>query len=248
MLMSRKMKCIIIDDEPLAIDLLRAYCDKTVFLQLAGTFTNPLDALSIIKEQKVDLIFCDIEMPQISGIDFIQSLDKKPLFIFTTAYSQYAIEGFDLNAVDYLVKPIPYPRFIKAVSRAKDLLTPKQETTEANVFPSHGKPSSTYNHIFVKAEYDSIRINLDDIEYIQGLKDYLKIHLVNTNKAILTLMNFKEMLEKLPGNQFMRVHKSFIVNINCIKKVQRNRIIINDIRIPIGESHRAEFYEVLGLK
>jgi DNA-binding LytR/AlgR family response regulator len=124
----------------------------------------------------------------------------------------------------------------------------KQKTVVANVFPSHGTLHPTTNHIFVKAEYDSIRINLDDIEYIQGLKDYLKIHLVNTNKAILTLMNFKEILDKLPANQFLRVHKSFIVNINSIKKVQRNRIIINDIRIPIGESHRAEFYSVLGLK
>ncbi len=242
------MKCIIIDDEPLAIDVLMDYCQKMDFIQLEGTFTNPLEAISVIKEKKIDLIFCDIEMPQINGIDFITSLDNIPMFIFTTAYSQYAVEGFNLNAIDYLVKPIPYNRFIKAISRAKEVMAYKGTPPKENVFPSIGEnQKSTPNYIFIKAEYESVKINLDDIEYIQGLKDYLKIHVVGTNKTILTLMSFKEILEKLPSNQFLRVHKSFVVNLSRIKTVQRNRIVINDVRIPIGESHKANFFSALGL-
>ncbi|MAU16592.1 MAG: DNA-binding response regulator [Muricauda sp.] len=244
------MKCIIIDDEPLAIDVLMEYCQKLDFIELEDTFTNSLEAISVIKEKKIDLIFCDIEMPQMNGIDFINSLDNIPLFIFTTAYSQYAVEGFNLNAIDYLVKPIPYNRFIKAISRAKEILAYRKSPTKLNdnVFPSYGD-SNTANpgYIFVKAEYESVKINLDDIEYIQGLKDYLKIHVKNTNKAILTLMSFKEILDKLPTNQFVRVHKSFVVNISCIKTVQRNRIVINDMRIPIGESYKSSFFSNLGL-
>ncbi len=241
------MNCIIIDDEPLAIEVLQGYCEKMDFIYLIGTYTNPLEAITAIKEKKIDLIFCDIEMPQISGIDFINSLDNKPLFIFTTAYSQYAVEGFELNAVDYLVKPIPYPRFIKAISRAKELLADKNIPVESHIFPSHGEKKAPQNFIFVKAEYESIKIDLDDIEYIQGLKDYLKIHITGTNKAILTLMSFKEVLERLPTNQFLRVHKSFVVNVNYIKTVQRNRIVINDVRIPIGESFKTDFFSILGL-
>lgn len=241
------MKCIIIDDEPLAIDVLKGYCEQMDLLELVATYTNPLDAISVIKEKNIDLIFCDIEMPQLSGIDFISSLDNLPLFIFTTAYPQYALEGFNLNAVDYLLKPIPYHRFIKAVVRAKELLSYREKNIEPNVFSSHGESTDKKPFIFVKAEYESVKIDLDAIEYIQGLKDYLKIHIVNTNKAILTRMSFKEILDKLPANQFLRVHKSYIVNINAIKTIQRNRIVINDTRIPIGESHKMEFFSVLGL-
>jgi len=244
------MKCIIIDDEPLAIDVLKEYCQKMDFIELEETFTNPLEAISVIKEKKIDLIFCDIEMPQINGIDFINSLDNTPLFIFTTAYSQYAVEGFNLNAIDYLVKPIPYHRFIKAISRAKEVLAYRKSPVSLNdnVFPSHGESKSANpGYIFVKAEYESIKINLDNIEYIQGLKDYLKIHVRDTNKAILTLMSFKEILDKLPSHQFVRAHKSFVVNIGCIKTIQRNRIVINDMRIPIGESYKSTFLNNLGL-
>lgn len=241
------MRCIIIDDEPLAIDVLTGYCDKIDFIELVGTFTNPLDAIPILKERKVDLIFCDIELPQISGVDFIGSLENRPLFIFTTAYSQYAVEGFELNAVDYLVKPIPYHRFIKSVSRAKELMAKKEIPAMSNVFSSHGEPTENQKFIFVRAEYESVKIDLDDIQYIQGLKDYLKIYVVKTNKAILTLMSFKEMQDNLPSNQFHRVHKSYVVNVNFIKTIQRNRIVINDIRIPIGESYKSDFLSILGL-
>ncbi|OWW23961.1 DNA-binding response regulator [Zobellia sp. OII3] len=244
------MNCILIDDEPLAIEILADYCKKIGFIEVIGTFTNPLEAIATINGKKVDLIFCDIEMPQINGLDFISALDNPPLFIFTTAYSQYAVEGFELNAVDYLVKPIPYQRFIKAVLRAKELMARKDVpavATVANVFPSYGDTNENQKFIFVKSEHESVKINLDDIQYVQGLKDYLKIHVVGCNKAILTLLSFKDILEKLPQNQFIRVHKSFVVNVNFIKTIQRNRIVIDDIRIPIGESHKTQFFSMLGL-
>lgn len=241
------MNCIIIDDEPLAIDVLTDYCKKIDFTEVVGTFTNPLDAISIIREKNIDLIFCDIEMPQISGLEFISALENRPLFIFTTAYTQYAVEGFELNAVDYLVKPIPYHRFIKAVSRTKEILAQREKPSIANIFPSNGGQNDTQKFIFVKSEHENIKIDLDEIEYIQGLKDYLKIHIKGTNKTILTLLSFKDLLDKLPQNQFIRVHKSFVVNVNVIKTIQRNRIVINDTRIPIGESHKTQFFSFLGL-
>lgn len=245
------MKCIIIDDEPLAIDLLDGYCKQIEFLELVGSYTNALDAISILKEKKIDLVFIDIEMPQITGIEFMDSLDTKPLFIFTTAYSQYAIEGFNLNAVDYLLKPIPYQRFIKAVSRAKELHYFKDQPEIKllnNTFSAGGEIQEPQNFIFVKAEYENVKILKNDIKYIQGLKDYLKIHILSSNKPILTLMSFKELSDKLPQNQFLRAHKSFIVNVSFIRAIQRNKIIIDDFRIPIGESYKAEFLLRIGLK
>lgn len=243
------MKCIIIDDEPLAIDVIKEYCSKIDFLQLQGTYTNALDAITVLQEHKIDLIFCDIEMPQINGIDFINSLDNKPLFIFTTAYSQYAVEGFELNAVDYLLKPIPYHRFIRAVTRAKELYSHKKKPLVENLFPLGGQVEKSDNEsfIFVKSEYENIKINKEDIKYIQGLKDYLKIHIVNTNKPILTLMSFKEINNKMSSNQFLRVHKSFIINITHIKAIQKSKIIIDDVRIPIGESYKVKVFARLGL-
>jgi len=241
------VKCIIIDDEPLAIDVLKTYCEKLPFLNLRGCYTSALDAIVAIKEQKIDLIFSDIEMPQINGIEFINSLDNKPLFIFTTAYSQYAIEGFELNAIDYLVKPIPYQRFIKAVTRAKELMSLREQKVVERVFPSTGEPTHSHNFLFVKSEYETIRIGTENIKYIQGLKDYLKIHVEGTNKPVLTIMSFRDILEKLPKGQFIRVHKSFVVNVSYIKAIQRNRVLIDDIRIPVGEFYKNDFFTRLGL-
>ncbi|SDE36084.1 two component transcriptional regulator, LytTR family [Pricia antarctica] len=242
------MKCIIIDDEPLAVEVLQDYCKKLDFLELEGTFNNPLDSIPIINRKNIDLIFSDIEMPQMNGIDFIDSLENRPFFIFTTAYSHYAVDGFELNAVDYLVKPIPYGRFVKAVSRVQGLLTKNGEVRDTNIFPSSGGSENGDNFIFVKAEYENIKIRIDDIKYVQGLKDYLKIHVVSTNKPILTLMSFKELHDRLPSNLFERAHKSFLVNVNHIGSIQRNRIVIDDIRLPIGESYKSTFLFRLGLR
>ncbi|MEL6974582.1 MAG: LytTR family DNA-binding domain-containing protein [Bacteroidota bacterium] len=241
------LKCIIIDDEPLAIGILRSYCEDLGGIEIAGTFTNPFEAIELFSKEKIDLVFLDIEMPQINGIDFITSIDKKPHFIFTTAYPQYAIQGFDLNAVDYLVKPIPFVRFIKAINRVKKLseLNNLASGNSSNLSPSSG--ASTANQfLFVKSDYESVKINMDEIKYIQGLKDYLKIHTLDP-KPILTLMNFKDILLKLNPDQFIRVHKSFVVNITRILSIQRNKIIIDDIRIPIGESYKESFMKRLGL-
>ncbi|WP_299433520.1 LytTR family DNA-binding domain-containing protein [uncultured Aquimarina sp.] len=242
------MKCIIIDDEPLALNIIKSYCEDLGTLEVTGVFTNALEALDIINNNKVDLVFSDIEMPQINGIDFIKALDHKPLFIFTTAYSQYAIEGFELNAVDYLVKPIPFPRFIKAVNRAKEIFELKKDNKASLITKKVPVKTTTTpdQFIFVKSEYENIKIKLETIKYIEGLKDYLKIH-ISTGKPVLTLMSFKAIQLKLPENNFVRIHRSFIVNINCVEAVQKSKIIIDTIRIPIGESYKADFLKRIGI-
>lgn len=242
------MKCIIIDDEPFAIELIKEYCSKIDFIELVGVYTNALDSISVIKEQKVDLIFSDIEMPQINGIDFINSLDNKPLFIFTTAYSQYAVDGFELNAVDYLVKPIPYHRFIKAVSRAKEIIANRSLSMTSNVFSSAGEEKTSEDFIFVKADYENIKVNIEAIKYIQGLKDYLKIYVLDTHKPILTLMSFKDLLSRLSERNFIRIHRSYAINIHYIKTIQKNKVVIDDMRIPIGDSYKGYFLDRLGIK
>ena len=242
------MNCIIIDDEPLALSIIKSYCEELGGLMVAGMYTNPLDSIDRIQKGGIDLVFLDIEMPQISGIDFIQALENKPYFIFTTAYAEYAAAGFDLNAIDYLVKPIPFPRFVKAVNRVKEIyeLRLKQSQLKENLIPAGNLLTSEDRFVFVKSEYDNVKIRLEDITYIQGLKDYLKIHLVN-GKPILTLMNFKSMEDKLPDHSFIRVHRSYLVNVNCIKTVQKSKIVLDDIRIPIGDSFRDDFMRRIGL-
>jgi DNA-binding LytR/AlgR family response regulator len=229
------MKCIIIDDEPLAIELLEDFISKIPFLELVASCSNGFEATSILQEQKIDLIFTDIEMPDFSGIDFIKSLEVKPLFIFTTAYSHYAVEGFNLNAIDYLVKPIPFHRFLKAATRAQNLLSLKIEEEK----PTLDK-ENIQEFIFVKSEYENLKINLSDIKYIESLKDYIKIH-THKEKPILTLSSLKSFEEKLGKLNFIRVHKSYIVSLKHIYSVQRNRIIIDDNWIPIGLNYRDDF-------
>ncbi|MFY0713186.1 response regulator transcription factor [Seonamhaeicola sp. NFXS20] len=230
------MTCIIIDDEPLALDLLEDFISKISFLELIASCSNGFEATNILHQQKIDLIFTDIEMPNFSGIDIIKSLEYKPHFIFTTAYSHYAVEGFNLNAIDYLVKPIPFHRFLKAATRALNVITEKPETTTITV----EKPSTEPEFIFVKSEYENLKVNVNEIKYIEGLKDYVKIYTGN-KKPILTLNSLKKFEEKLGQKNFIRVHKSFIVSINHIHSVQRNRIIIDDKRIPIGISYKNDF-------
>lgn len=242
------MNCIIIDDEPLAIGIIKSYCEDIGGLQVIKTFTNPLESIGLIQKEETDLVFLDIEMPQITGIEFVKSIDKKPLFIFTTAYPEFAIDGFDLNAVDYLVKPIPFPRFVKAINRAKELLSLRKGTANmGNVSSASGNDKATDQFIFVKSDYGNVKIKLENITHIQGLKDYLKIHVDIEKKPILTLMNFKDIEAKLSSNNFIRVHRSFIVNINKIHSVQKSKIVIHDIRIPIGDSYKVEFFTRLGL-
>ncbi|WP_262905133.1 LytR/AlgR family response regulator transcription factor [Neotamlana sargassicola] len=230
------ISCIIIDDEPLALELLEDFISKIEFLDLIASCSNGFEATNILRNNKVDLIFTDIEMPNFSGIDIIKSLDYNPHFIFTTAYSHYAVEGFNLNAIDYLVKPIPFHRFLKAATRAQSIINnEKQEPTVVNV----EKPAPEQDFIFVKSEYENLKVNINDIKYIEGLKDYIKIY-TNKDKPILTLNSLKNFEEKLSHN-FIRVHKSYIVSLNHIHSVQRNRIIIDEKWIPIGVSYKTEF-------
>ena len=229
------IRCIIIDDEPLAVELLEDFVSKVSFLSLVKSCSSAFEAISVIQEGTIDLIFSDIEMPDFTGIEFIKSIKNKPLFIFTTAYSHYAVEGFNLNAVDYLVKPIPFHRFLTAVNRAQELFELKTEA-ETVVQPLSMHSS---DFIFVKSDYENLKVNLNTIRYIEGLKDYIKIY-TNDPKPILTLNSLKAFEEKLPAN-FIRVHRSFIVSLNHINSVQRNRIIIDKVYIPIGKNYKDEF-------
>ena len=241
------MKCVIIDDEPLAIDVIESYINRIGGIEIIAKCTNPLDAISILNKQHVDLVLLDIEMPNLTGIELVKALDNIPQFIFTTAYPQYALDGFNLNATDYLVKPIPFHRFLKAISRAKEKFDLEQGSSKS--ISSFDSSSNVVKNdfIFVKSEYDNVKINIEEIKYLEGLKDYIKIYKVDSNKAILTLSNFKEIQDKLPSNQFIRVHRSYIVNTSFIKSVQKTKIVIDDIRIPIGETFKKEVLKRLGV-
>ncbi|MCC4213095.1 LytR/AlgR family response regulator transcription factor [Leeuwenhoekiella parthenopeia] len=240
------MRCIIVDDEPLALDVLSSYLEKIEGIELVARCTSPLDAVNILSSDEViDLVFLDIEMPNLTGIELVKSLDRLPQFIFTTAYPQYALEGFDLNATDYLVKPVPFHRFLKAVSRAREKYDSISKQAEPKSQVSGIIQENVPDFIFVKSEYENIKIDTADIKYLQGLKDYIKIYTYSQTKAILTLSSFKELLDKLPAASFIRVHRSYVVNINAIRAVQKSRVIIGEMRIPIGETYKDEVLKKL---
>ena len=235
------LKTVIIDDEPLAIDVIKNYCATVTHIEVISYFTNPVEAMNFINTNAVDLIFLDIEMPLLSGIEFIDTLKNKPQFIFTTAYPQFAINGFELEAVDYLIKPISYIRFLKSVNKVKLPGQEKQHTAlQPETIISGTATEDTF--LFVKSEHESLKIFISEIKYVEGLKDYLKINL-SSGKYILTLSNFKNLMERLPEKTFIRVHNSYIVNLNYVNSVQRNRIIIDAARIPISESYKKQFFE-----
>jgi DNA-binding LytR/AlgR family response regulator len=240
------MKCIIIDDEPLAVDVIESYLNQIDEMEIVAKCNNPLEAITLINKHRIDLVFLDIEMPNLTGIDLVKTIENIPQFIFTTAYPQYALDGFNLNATDYLIKPIPFHRFLKAVSRAKDKyqLAINSRTNISSAGQHNIDPSD--NFIFVKSEYENIKIEVNDIKYIQGLKDYIKIYTTNSNKAILTLSSFKVILDKLPTH-FIRVHRSYIVNINYIKALQKTKLVIDEVRIPIGETFKKDVLMRLGV-
>jgi len=237
------MKCIIIDDEPLAVDVIEAYLQQVGGMEIVAKCNNPLEAITILNKHQVDLVFLDIEMPNLTGLDLVKTIENIPQFIFTTAYPQYALEGFELNATDYLVKPIPFQRFLKAVSRAKEKYELEQ-TTFSNVTSETLEEKPDF--IFVKSEYENIKINVHDIDYIEGLKDYIKIHVKSSSKSLLTLSSFKNILEKLPSN-FIRTHRSYIINIDSIRALQKTKVIIGDVRIPIGETYKETVLKRLGV-
>lgn len=238
-----EIKTVIIDDEPLAVEVIQNYCNTLPEISVLKCFNNPVEALGFIHKNSVDLVFLDIQMPQLTGLEFIDTLAYKPMVIFTTAYPQYAVEGFELEALDYLVKPISYKRFLKAFNKVNPV---KEESFALPAPPFLQSNPPEDNFVFVKAEYGSVKIFVSEITYIQGLKDYLKINL-NNGKYVLTLSNFKSLMDKLPEKMFIRVHNSYVVNLSYVDSVQRNRIIIDTLRIPVSESYKKSFFERLGL-
>jgi len=232
-----KLKAIAIDDEPLALRLVSDYIDKTPFLELVGSFDNPLDAIDFLSSQSADLIFVDIQMPDLTGIEFARSLEDAPKIIFTTAYEKYALEGFKLNAIDYLLKPFSYEEFLKAAQKAR-----KQSELEAN---SHPSIEANNQFLFLKSEYKIRRINFNDILYIEGLKDYIKVYTTGEDKPVLSLNSMKSLEQKLPETRFMRVHRSFIVNLERIDTIERSRIIFGKTYIPVSDQYKDKFQEYL---
>lgn len=279
------ISCIVVDDEPLAVRLMESYVAKTPFLSLKGSFTSGTAAYSFLQDNPVDLLFCDIQMPNLSGMELSRMLPERTRIIFTTAFSEYAVEGFKVRALDYLLKPISYEDFLSAAMKAKEYLeliddkslrqaqrpsglvtepavstlvtepavrrgSPTTEVTEPAVSTSVTEPVEVTGQrkiksIFVKTEYRLQQIDLDRITYIEGLKDYVKIHLNNGTAPILSLMRLKALEDTLPKEDFVRVHKSFIVRLAAIEAIERNHILIGPSRIPIGDTYQTALYQAL---
>ena len=238
------MNCLAIDDEPLALNIIEDYAEKVPYLNLVGKCTNAFEALNLMQQHKIDLIFLDIEMPHLSGIDFLQSIEKRPYIIFTTAYPDYAVQGFELNAADYLLKPIEFNRFLKAVNKVYGLYNlQREDTVNVAAAPHHEIHSTTPDYLLIKVEYATVKVEFNSILYIEGLKDYVKIN--TGGKPLLTKSTMKNIEEKLPSNMFTRVHKSFVVNLARIESIENNRILINDRRIPIGSQYKNSFFDLV---
>lgn len=231
------INAIAIDDEPLALQLVSGYIEKTPGLNLAGSFDNPLDAIEFLNNEAVDLIFVDIQMPDLSGLEFTRSLAKGPKVIFTTAYEKYALEGFRLDVIDYLLKPFSYEEFLKAVQKAVRLIKLEKEVPE--------QVDTNNEFLFLKSDYKIRRINFNDILYIEGLKDYVKVFIHGSDKPVLSLITLKALEAKLPEAKFMRVHRSFIVNLERIDTIERSRIVFGKTYIPVSEQYKDKFQEFL---
>lgn len=225
------LRCLAIDDEPLALELLEDNISKVSYLQLVAACSNPLEAAQALKQQPVDLIFLDIQMPGLTGLQFIQSFTQKPMFILITAYEKYALDGYSLDVIDYLVKPVSLERFIKACNKAWELHRLKNNQLSDTV------KEAAPEYLFVPVEYSLIKIVIANIVWIEGLKDYIKIHLYQSSKPVVTRMNMKAIEDELPST-FIRIHKSYIVSINYITAVRKNSVFIGDLELPVGENYR----------
>ena len=229
------IRCIAIDDEPLALTQIAGYINKTPFLELVGQYASALQAIGVMGNTSIDLMFVDINMPDLNGLDFVRTLEKPPRIVFVTAYSEYALEGFRVDALDYLLKPVSYVDFLKSANKAKSW------------FDNHPQKSdetrSDKDFLFVKSDYKVLRINFSDIIYIEGMSEYIKIHLANS-KPVMTLLSMKFIEEQLPADRFMRVHRSYIVNLSKISVIERNRIIFDGkVYIPVSEQYKTRFQE-----
>ncbi len=235
-----RLKCIAIDDEPFALQQIAVYIRKLPFLELVGECSSAFEAFEILEKQKVDLMFVDINMPDLNGLEFVKSLAQKPLLIFTTAYNEYALEGFKVDALDYLLKPFSFTEFSVAATKARNQFELIQKSNQ--------KPEKLENNdefLFIKSEYKIVRINLNDILYIEGMKEYVRIHHIG-QKPVMTLLSIKSLEEKLPAEKFMRVHRSYIVNLDKVTTVERFRIVFDDkVRIPVSDNYKEKFQNFL---
>lgn len=235
------LNCIVIDDEPLAIRLLSDYIEKTNGLALLKAFSNPIEALQYAGENRPDLIFLDIQMPELTGIQFMKIANGKYPIILTTAYDNYALDSYEFDVIDYLLKPISLDRFMIAANKAKERLQAPATTAPSISSPA---PSAGPGYIFVKSDYKTLKISLAEILYLEGLGDYVCIHL--PGKKILTLEKMKHLATTLPDSNFIRVHKSYLVAIDKIDFIERNRIVINEQRLPIGATYKDAFWNRIG--
>jgi two-component system response regulator LytT len=231
------IRTIAIDDEPLALQLITGYISRTPVLELVGSFANPIDAMEFLSKESVDLIFLDIQMPDLTGLDFIRTLHNKPKIIFATAFAKYALEGFKLEVTDYLLKPFTYEEFLVSVGKAKNLIDLERKAMN--------KVEANSEFLFLKSEYKIRRINFNDIRYIEGMKDYVKVYTVHEEKPVLSLSSMKTIESKLPPEKFMRVHRSFIVNLEKITTIERNRIVFGKVYIPVSDQYKDKFQDFL---
>jgi two-component system, LytTR family, response regulator LytT len=231
------IKCIAIDDEPLALKQIGEYIKKTPFLELTGQYESALKAIEVLEKTSVDLMFIDINMPDLSGMDFVKTVKNPPMVVFITAYSEYALEGFAVNAIDYLLKPIGYNDFLKSANKARKYFQ--------NIITETKKEGKTREYLFVKSGYKIIRISLEDIIFIEGKREYVRIHLTN-GKSLMPLMSLRLLEDQLPSDKFMRVHRSYIVSLGKIATIDHSRIIFEGkVNIPVSEQYKEAFYNYL---
>lgn len=233
------MNCIIIDDEPLALELLADNIRMVDNLHLVASCHSATQAMEVLLQQQVDLVFCDIQMPGINGLQFVKSLTNKPLIIFVTAYDQFALDGYELDVVDYLLKPVAVERFLKACNKAKTIY-------ELNRRGAGLEPEKRRKYIFLYADYNLIKVNHDDIMYIEGLKDYVKIYLSNAPKPIISRVTIKSLESQLPHDGFFRIHKSYIVNLDHVHSIRKGRIKVADVEVPFSDSYKEAIDRMTG--
>jgi DNA-binding LytR/AlgR family response regulator len=241
------LTCIAVDDEPLALHLVTDYIRKVPFLNLAGTAGDAFEAAKLLQENPVDLIFIDIQMPGLTGLQFIQSLAKRPMVIMVTAYKKFAPEGFDLDVVDYLVKPVALDRFMKACNKAQELYELRTAASAGGPESTPGSPGpNTAEFFFVNADYSLVKVMFADIIWIEGSGDYVKIHLRSTPKPLLVRTSAKTLESELPADRFLRIHKSYIVAVSGITAVRKNSVFIGDMELPVGETYRETLRQLTG--
>ena len=234
------IKCIAIDDEPLALELLEDNISKIPYLELVASCDNALEAMQVMQKEQVDLLFLDIQMPGLTGLQFIKTMSVKPMIILITAYERYALEGFDLDVTDYLLKPVSLDRFVKACTKAKELYDLKYPAAKEQ------SPTNDPGYFFVHVDYSLVKINTADITYIEGLKDYIRINLKSTQKPVVTRMPMKTIEEQLPASMFLRIHKSYIAGINHITAIRKSSVFIGNIELPVTDGYRDAVTDLTG--